>query len=122
MGIRIHAEEDTPVQVITSQLHYELSLIDFSDEPAPGYAYLTQEEVLAWRREFSAAVLFERFEGGHFFIFEQAADFCRRIKMRIGEAPRCNKQSSIRNMRASRYPFRPSTLSRRTAAESSLSE
>lgn len=46
---------------------------------------MTEEEVLAWREEFSAEVRFERFEGGHFFIFEQAAAFCRIIKRRTGE-------------------------------------
>ncbi|MCB0565099.1 MAG: thioesterase [Phaeodactylibacter sp.] len=46
---------------------------------------LTEQEARAWQQEFSAEARFEVFEGGHFFIFEQAKAFCSNLKMRIGE-------------------------------------
>lgn len=39
----------------------------------------------AWQRAFSSEVRFELFEGGHFFIFEQAEAFSGKIKEEIGE-------------------------------------
>ncbi len=43
----------------------------------------TEEEVHAWQHEFTGAVSFERFEGSHFFLFEQASTFAERVVSRL---------------------------------------
>ena len=43
----------------------------------------TEEEIHAWSREFAGAISFERFEGSHFFLFEQAEAFVERLLLRL---------------------------------------